>query len=83
MHNKLEDHLFLTQKDDNSQNGGIKDMLKDLYTQFNPIPSKVTEYLTVQDFSVRLKRNHTSASTSSLKEFCSNRYSKCSIASLF
>jgi len=83
LHNKLEDHLFLTQKDNNSQNGDLTDMLKDLYTQFNPIPSKVTEYLTVQDFSVRLKRNHTSASTSSLKEFCSNRYSKCSIASLF
>ena len=78
MNTKVEDHLFLTKETENNQND-VSDMLKDLYSHFNIIPSKITEYLRVQDLSIGLRKENTEASTTSLQQSCEKRYRKCNL----
>ena len=78
MNNKVEDHLFLTKEGETDQNN-INKMLKDVYAHFNTIPKKVTEYLGVQDFSIRLRKDNNADSTSSLQKSCARQYTKCNL----
>ena len=78
MNTKVEDHLFLTKETETDQND-VSDMLKDLYSHFNIIPSKITEYLRVQDFSIGLRKENTDASTASLQQSCEERFRKCNL----
>ena len=81
MNTKVEDHLFLTKGTENNQND-VNDMFKDLYSHFNIIPSKVTEYLRVQDFSIGLRKENTEASTTSSQQSCERRFRKCNLPML-
>jgi len=78
MNNKVEDHLFLTKEGETDQNNVTK-MLKDVYSHFNTIPEKVTEYLGVQEFSIRLRKDKNAESTSSLQKSCEKQYKKCNL----
>jgi len=81
LNTKVEDHLFLTKGTENNQND-VNDMFKDLYSHFNIIPSKVTEYLRVQDFSIGLRKENTEASTTSSQQSCERRFRKCNLPML-